>query len=191
MSASIYVTAFEMLKDSIVGRIRDFFCFGFDEKGQIIDSKYESDVLRRNRSPVYASLHWLQEMGAINDEDVGTFESVKACRNHLAHELLSVLMNGLPNEFEERFRQMVGLLKKIELWWISNVEIPTNPDFDGQEIDQHGIVPGRLMTLQLLCDLALGPDEQSRAYLKEFRKRFGDKDASPGVRAHDRQDRSD
>jgi hypothetical protein len=36
-----------------------------------------------------------------------------------------------------------------------NVEIPPYPDFDGREIDEEGIVPGRAITLRLL-NMALG-----------------------------------
>ena len=56
IAASIYIAGFEALKDAVVGRIRDFFWTGFDESGDKIDPKYESDVLARNKSPVYASL---------------------------------------------------------------------------------------------------------------------------------------
>jgi hypothetical protein len=55
-----------------------------------------------------------------------------------------MLMEGLPTDFAERFGDMTTLLDKIERWWIVNVEIPTNPDFDGkhEEIDESGIIPG-------------------------------------------------
>ena len=65
---------------------------------------------------------------------------------------------------------IIELLCKIEKWWILNVEIPTNPDFDGKEIDEDGIVPGPIMTLRLLPDIALGSEEESNFYYKEFIK---------------------
>lgn len=64
----------------------------------------------------------------------------------------------------------VALLRKIEVCWITNVEIPTNPDFDGAKVDENGIVPGPVMTMQLLMDIALGDDERSRFYYDEFRQ---------------------
>ena len=171
ISASIYIAGFEILKDSIVGRIRDFFWTGFDESGDKIDPKYTADVLARNRSPVYASLDWLKERNAIDDHDVETFDRVKGCRNNVAHKLHSFLgSEGLPAEFAQCFDDMVALLRKIEVWWIINDEIPTNPDFDDTEVDESGIVPGPVMTMQLLKDIALGDDERSRFYYDEFRK---------------------
>jgi hypothetical protein len=174
ISASIYIAGFEALKDAVVGRIRDFFRIGFDESGDNIDPKYQTDVLSRNNSPIYASLDWLKEMHAINDADIAAFGRVKTCRNILAHRLLATLgSDGMPPAFEKCFQEMVALLHKIEVWWIREVEIPTNPDFDGQEVDEDGIMPGPIMVLRLLCDIALGDEKTSRYYFDEFRKRAG------------------
>jgi hypothetical protein len=174
IAASLYIAGFETLKDAVVHRIRDFFWTGFNNSGDKIDPKYEADVLSRNKSPVYASLDWLKEMDAIDEADVETFNRVKAYRNKLAHDRLSTLgSEGLPDGFDECFTKMVALLRKIEVWWITNVEIPTDPDFDGRDVDEEGIVPGSIMTIQLLCDIALGDGERSRFYYDEFRKRSG------------------
>jgi len=114
-------------------------------------------------------------MDAINEADVETFNRVKACRNTLAHNLLSTLgSEGLPSDFDDCFTEMVALLHKIEVWWITNVEIPTDPDFDGCDVDEESIVPGPIMTIQLLCDIALGNGERSRYYYDEFRKQSED-----------------
>lgn len=175
LAASIYIAGFEALKDSIVGRIRAFFWTGFDGSGDKIDPKYKSDVLSRNRSPVYASLDWLKEMKAVNYADLQAFERVKKCRNRLAHDLLSTLAtDGLPSDYAPCFDDMIELLNKIEVWWITEVEIPTDPDMDGKDIDYDGITPGPIMTMRLLCDLALGSEAQSQFYLKEFRKKTGE-----------------
>ncbi len=171
--ASVYIAAFEILKNAIVERIRDFYLIGFDSNGFIIDPKYKETVLIRNRSPVYASLDWLKEAGAITDADIEVFERAKEYRNLLAHELTRLLMEGLPQDFSERFQDMVTLLDKIERWWIVNVEIPTDPDFvaDPGEIDEEGIIPGTMINLQMILDIALGPDERAYAYVREFKKR--------------------
>lgn len=174
LSASIFIAGFESLQNSIVEHLRYFFFTGFDESGDKFDPQYQADVLARNRSPVYASLEWLKDRKAIDQADINSYDRVKACRNKLAHELLSTLTTtGLPGEYEACFNEMIALLHKIELWWITEVEIPTNPDFDGQEIDRDGIMPGPIMHMRLLCDLALGNEEQSQFYLREFRKRTG------------------
>ncbi len=174
ISASIYIAGYESLKDAIIDRIRYFFWNGFDQTGDKIDPEYQSSVLSRNKSPLYASLDWLKHMNAIDNEDIASFDRIKNCRNVLAHRLFATLSSeGLPSNFEKCFHEMVSLLRKVEVWWIKEVEITTDPDFDGQEIDEDDIQPGRVLGLQLLCDIALGDAERSRLYFDEFQRRAG------------------
>jgi hypothetical protein len=77
--------------------------------------------------------------------------------------------DGFPPDYDQCFAEMVSLLHKIEVWWIVNVEIPTDPDHDGRKIDETEILPGRVMTLRLLLDVALGDEERSRSYYSAFR----------------------
>jgi hypothetical protein len=170
ISASLFLAAFEILKDSIVERIKDFFTSGFDQNGDIIDPKYKQDVLSRNKSHVYASLEWLKEMGAIDDADIAIFDKLKESRNRIAHEMPNLVTGEIPMDPLLLFTKLVNLLRKIEVWWILNVEIPTNPDYDGKEIDVEGIMPGPLITIRLMTDIALGSEEESRIYFNEFRR---------------------
>jgi len=169
--ASIYIAAFEILKDSIVGRLRDFYVSGFDENGDIVMPEY-NDVLAKDKSPVYASLKWLRESEAITEEDIEKFNKIKEYRNRLAHEISKMLMEGLPQDFAERFNDMTTLLDKIERWWIINVEIPTDPDLIEKidEIDLDGIVPGPIAGLKMMLDVALGSNETASYYINRFRK---------------------
>jgi len=166
ITVSVYIAAFELLKSAIVDRIKNFYTFGIDR----IDPEYQAEVLSKNRSPVHASLEWLKEMHAIDDTDVATYERVKNLRNELAHALTGMLLRELPAELAERFNEMVSLLEKIERWWIVNVEISTNPEFDGKEVDAENAIPGPVMGLQLLLNIALGPEDESKQYFDEFIK---------------------
>lgn len=111
ITASIFSMAFEMLKSSIVEKIEGFFTNGFDENGLIISPDYKEKVLSLNRSPLYASLKWLQNAGAIDDEDLKSFEHIKRCRNTLAHEMLTFASSGVDFDVVEVFEDMVGLLR--------------------------------------------------------------------------------
>lgn len=174
IAASIYITAFELLKITVIERLRSFYTHGFDEVGdEVISPEYTAAVLARNNSVLYASLDWLRDNDAINSQDLESFERVKNLRNRLAHGLLDVVgSTGLPPDFDECFAELVGVLRNIEVWWIAEVDIPTNPDFDGHEIDRHGIVPGPVMQVQLLLQVALGNEQKSQMYLREFRERY-------------------
>lgn len=171
IAASVYIATFENLKTTIVDRIKDFYTDGFDENGWRVEPEYTTKVLSRNSSPTHASLEWLKEMDVIDDADIATYGRIKELRNILAHGLLTVISNGLPAEFPVRLTEMAMLLDKIERWWIVNVEIATDPDLRGADIDETKIVPGPVMALRLLLDIALGSEEESKFYLDEFRKR--------------------
>ena len=164
ISASLYIAAFEILKQSICDRIRDFYCFGFGVSGDLVDPKYQSEVLSRNRSRLHASLSWLQEHDVLEASDIEAFERVKGARNALAHNLQALVLGQVPPSHVQVFPELVELIRKIETWWLINVEIPTNPDFDGQEILEDQVVPGPVIMLQLMLEVASGNSEFLNRY---------------------------
>jgi hypothetical protein len=181
IAASIYIATFESFKDAVVSHVREFHSIGWDENGPIMSDDYRSKVLSRNRSEVYASLAWFQDQGALDAMDLQAFARIKELRNELAHKLLSVILGeGLPSHFDRRFEELTQLLNKVEVWWVLNVEVPTNPDFDDVTIEPAQVIPGRLATLHMLLQIALGDTAESRAYVEEYRRRM---DANPPKKA--------
>lgn len=51
--------------------------------------------------------------------------------------------------------------------------IATDPDFDGKKVDPEEIVPGSVVALRLMLDIALGSDEKLKRYGDEFTNRTG------------------
>lgn len=154
--ATMFITTFEILKNSVVDHLRNFYTNGWDESGPIISSEYQSKVISRNKSLLYASLEWLQESGAIDSTDLEKYEHLKKTRNLLAHKLFEVVTGQVESKHETQFEELVELLRKVEVWWVVNLEIAINPDFDDQEIDEEGIVPGSVLSLQMLIEVASG-----------------------------------
>lgn len=68
------------------------------------------------------------------------------------------------------FQNASDLLRKIEIWWIQNVEIPTNSDFDGKEIANEEISSGKELVLKMMVDVALGAGVEAAKHLREFEK---------------------
>lgn len=169
--ATMFITTFEILKDSIIDRIRDFYSIGWSEEGSTVSPEYEAKVLTRNKSAVYASLSWLNEQQAIDAADLKTFELLKKTRNLLAHQLFAVVTGQAESNHTDQFSVLVELLRKIEVWWVVNVEIPTNPDYADAEVDEEGIVPGAILSLQMLLEVASGNTELLDAWRSERAKR--------------------
>ena len=90
--ASIDIAAFEVLKNSIIERIRDFYIQGFDQDGWTIMPE-EENVLSKDRGLTCASLKWLKESEAINDDDLEKFNRIKEHRNFLAHGITKMLID--------------------------------------------------------------------------------------------------
>jgi hypothetical protein len=166
--ATMFITAFEVLKNTAIERIRSFYIDGLDESGPVVSDEYKKEVVSRNKNILYASLEWLQESGVINDKDMETFEELKATRNQLAHQLFETVTGQVESKHEEQFAVLIGLLRKIEVWWVVNFEIPINPDYEGQEIDEEGIVLGAILSLQLFIEVASGNTE----FLEQWRKLY-------------------
>ena len=57
-------------------------------------------------------------------------------------------------KMNQHFITMLELLRKIETYWILNVEIPCNPDFDGKEIGAKDVVPGPSLAMEMLMNEA-------------------------------------
>ena len=168
ITASIFSMAFEMLKTSIIEKIQGFFTNGFDEKGMIISPEYKEKVLSLNRSPLYASLQWLQDMQAIDQDDLESFEKIKRCRNSLTHEMLKFTCEGVEYDVEALFGEMVSLLRKIGIWWFENLEMAIDPNAYPEDFDLNQVTPGPVWSLQMLIDIALGPEDRAMGYYNSF-----------------------
>lgn len=172
IAASIFIAAYELLTSSIVDRIKNFYSVEFNDEGPVTSTEYEKEVLSRSRSSLYASLAWLRENDAIAEDDLTAFEEIKRCRNQVAHELAGMITGSTPSAYLQKMTAMVGLLRKIEVWWTVNFEIQVNSEFADTEVDESRIAPGPLIGLQTMIDVALGDPADSKRYLEEFRKRW-------------------
>lgn len=167
---SIFITVFEILKQQVIERIRYFYVDGFVGDNLIINEKYNKEVLSRHKNALYASLEWHLEKGIISKEDIELFHELRKQRNKLAHEMTTVIFEGNNDSIIVNLEKMINLLKKIELWWIMNVEIPTDPDIniDIDDMDIEHIIPGSIMIIQLLLEIALNEGEEEKKYYDQL-----------------------
>ena len=168
ITASIFSMAFEMLKSSIVDKIKDFYFCGFNGTEITTSPDYKQKVLSLNKSPLYASLQWLIIRDAIDNDDISKFEHIKKCRNTLAHEMLLFASDGVDFNVSDVFEEMIVLLRKIEMWWFVNVEMATDPDAYPSDLDLNEVTPGPMLSLQILVDVALGSEDVARKYYDHF-----------------------
>jgi hypothetical protein len=174
ISCSIYQTAFHFLKSSIIDRIKGFFTDGFKDGKLVVGPQYSSNILARNRSPVFASLDWLKASGAVNDGDIALYGRLAQHRNDISHALHANLLNeSLMEELPALFDELRGLLRKIEVWWIVEVDMTISSEGVPDDVDESDVHPGPVMMLDLMIGVALGSEETAGSYLKEYLKAVG------------------
>ena len=160
---ALYITLYEMLEDTIINKPKDFFMAvdALDEEGYKADvlSLYDParcPLIRKGNKVLISSLLWLRKFDAITDEDIEAFSNLKTRRNSLTHEMFSSLAKGLDEAFMVDFFKMYNLFCKIERWWILEIEIPTNPDFDDKDpadIAADGVMSGNMIVLSMVVDI--------------------------------------
>jgi hypothetical protein len=111
-------------------------------------------------------------MGAIGDSDLQTFDEIKSHRNEIIHELMDFLVDAKRNFDPAKFRALVDLFGKIEKWWLINFEMAIDPKFLPDGATPEDVIPGVLMSLQLMLDVASGNEPQEGYYYKALKERI-------------------
>jgi hypothetical protein len=173
MFSSLYIASFEAFKDYVVDEVKFFFNTGFSEGEFTFSEEYITKVKALDKSILKATLIWLKDLEAINEKDIETYDELRQYRNKLSHELMTLLFEGLPQELPENFAKLIALRVKIEKWWIMNIEIPTNPDFDeSPEIKEDDVMTSSQIFNQLIFDMLSGEEKRASYYQNEFKQRF-------------------
>lgn len=155
--AGLYALAYEMLKDAIIERPKGFFTMG-----RPTDEHYKEIVLNLHpKNTLIASLRWWQQAGVLTEQDFQEFLRLREHRNEIAHTLPNVLLNTDVQVDERKLVAIYQLLVKVDRWWLMEIEIPSNEDFDGQEIDPSEVQSGNMNFLAYLITALYPPDEQA------------------------------
>ena len=161
INISMYITIYEMLKDSIINRIKDFYIMPFVDCTNGEDKKmYAEKVLSRNKNHLYASIHWMLENKIIDENDKQVIEELKAYRNQLAHEMDIVVYNGQDEKLVVNFIKAYEMIHKIEYWWIVNFELEINPleNVAYEEIDFKAIRSGKTIMIDMMLNIISGDE---------------------------------
>lgn len=172
---SIFLTCWEMLKNSVINHPRDFFTDTWEDGKAIPDSKYKEEVLALDADPLIASALWFRNNNAISDDDIVLLRGFRMHRNEIAHELPKFLGDANSNVQHEFFVGMHYLVAKIDKWWIQNFEIPINPDFDNRELSKQeldGVQSMNMIMMNLLIAVADGKEDQLRWLYTEMKKKI-------------------
>jgi len=160
--ASLYLSAYELLKTTIIDNILNFFSTDYINGKPVKSRQYQDEIIRVDKDLLRASCLWLVKVDVISQDEMEEIQAIRRHRNEIAHELPKLLLDSELNLKLDYFIRIRELLGKIELWWVRNFEIPTNPDFDGIEVDDSEIYPSRVIMLDYIISVVLA-DHQSEA----------------------------
>jgi hypothetical protein len=170
INASLILTAYELMKYSLINRVKDFFEI---DKEHIPESysehKNEIEQIRKKlpkklrKIPLLVYAYWFKEHEALTDTDFNNIVEIRRYRNEVAHELIKFLVDS---DFEVELKclfQIRDIVEKADIWWIQELEIPINPDFDQVKIKDGDIRSGRMIILDhiisIACELKPGIEE--------------------------------
>ncbi|EMH4164294.1 hypothetical protein RJ498_005147 [Pluralibacter gergoviae] len=169
ISYSVFISAFEMLKNVVIGRLERFY-INFDDEQDMVE--YKIKVLDRNKSKLYASLNWLVEYNALEKVDIDEFERLKIIRNKLSHEMLDLLPEDELFDVTNEIRAIIELTRKVEIWWFCNLEMAIDPDSYPEDMDIKQVQPMTVFMLQLMCSVALGDEKAADEMFAEFTSQY-------------------
>jgi hypothetical protein len=93
-------------------------------------------------------------MSAISDDDIELIDNIRKHRNELAHDLPKFITNINNKINVDLLGSIYELTTKVERWWIKEVHISTNPNFDDREVDDTDIRSGTMICMQMMFRIA-------------------------------------
>lgn len=172
-SVSLYVLAYEGFREGAIDHVHMLYANGLDESGWTFDEEeYRREILSRNKGPFLASLDWYREMGAVDDADLASIRRLTDIRNRLVHDLWRLIGTSQLVPDLEAFAELLRVYRKLEVWRVIYLELAGDDEWESREIDEDAVVPGPIMMMRILTDVALGKDEDAWLYYNELVKRY-------------------
>jgi hypothetical protein len=152
--AGLYQVTHELIKESVMDELRNFYYAGIDETGILVDEpRYAAEVLALDpkRRKMRASLLWLVKSGAITLAQADRLDEIYEHRHELAHELGKYIVDPAHEPDMNLFTDAVEVLRDVLRYW-ALVEIASGTFEDHGNIDVDDVMPGRLLLLQMCID---------------------------------------
>ena len=157
--ASLFVLNYECLKDFVVNQVRGFYSDSIIVDGKWIhkeSDKYKKEVRALAKHIDDASMKWFIASEAITQEDFKLFQTIRMRRNEITHELLNNLGNGFNDSDIELFGNLLSLYRKIDKWWINEIEIPISTEDIPSDYNQDNVVGGQAVVLSAVNEILFG-----------------------------------
>lgn len=180
---SLYIAVFENMTDYVVSNLKSFLCDLSIKDGKEVykeTTKYREEIKNRivddkgNKDITKASFLWLVDNGAITQEDYDCFLDIKKVRNRYAHELTSVIYQGVCETEIKLFFDMFSLYQKIGKWCFINIEAVILGEELPEDLDSAEVHTGADIMFGMILDVLYnGKSEEYKAMIEAVEKECG------------------
>lgn len=159
---ALYLLLFENFKNSIIFNVKSFLCDISVKNGKVIYikspeyKKIENKKYNGKRNVFINTLDWLKKLDVITENEFNRIIEIRDNRNKIGHELLDLLLNDFEVTMIENFTELINICKKIDKWWINNIEIPIAGDDITSGYDENGVMSGNWLLCEMLIDTIYG-----------------------------------
>ena len=173
---SLFVLVFECFKDMVIDRPKEFFCtekieFKEDKIVYYETEKYKREVKNLAKKPFEASLRWFANHKVITEYDVNKALAIELRRHSFVHELYNIVHNGISDDDIKLLADLISIYRKIDSWWIYNVEIDWDEIKDPNNVKQDECISGSLMMIDVMINILLkGEGESYRECLAQIKE---------------------
>jgi hypothetical protein len=162
--SSLYLLAYELLKNTLVDRIKSLYSYNRIEKDghfvfeEVEESEKYKEIIRKGKNRIDASLNWFIENNVISENDKVKIESFKMQRDLIAHNFIELMADDNKNLDVSLFFELNKMLDKIERWWVINIDMTSDEafdDFDYETLDEKEVLSGNMAVLNWVISCAL------------------------------------
>lgn len=158
--AALFVLNYECLKEFVIDHVIAFYADSIKMKENKMiyerSNSYKKQVRSLDKKADIASMKWFLKAGAITEQELDIYNKCKCRRDDITHEFLKNLCRGFSESDVELFENMICLYRKIDNWWINEIEIPTSADEIPTDYDRNQVFGGQAFILSAINDIILG-----------------------------------
>lgn len=179
IQSALFLASWEILKGSCIEHLKSFYSNGCEfnaETKQVIwkvGPEYKNKVTSLNPKDEFdACCRWFVNSGAISEQDLQEIVRIRQHRNMVAHELPKFI--GSIDKMIDRqiLKALTDITRKIDIWWLREIELPTNPDFSDDDIESikwEEVSGGSSMVLGIILSIFDGDDSYLRNIFEQFK----------------------
>ena len=169
---AMYLLIFERFKNKFTEELKYFLCdvsiingkLKFKETveySKIKNTKHDGKV-----NIFINTIEWFKDNNVISKDEYDSILCARDDRNLIGHELSDLLSHPVKEKMLYNFIVFINIFKKIDKWWIDNIEIPIASEEITSNYNSDEVVSGDL----LLCDILMDTIYGEGIYKKEIEK---------------------